>query len=354
MPFEERDGNGYFTPTATNLSASHKFKKELSQKERAKAAKCLTVRRKEFVITHAHQKKQAVKRIKENLLPNIQKCIKDWFSTFSDPIFEAMCITDCFRWDYDDSNYGVKKIKIISGNFCQPLLEHKFKTDPASYELLAELIIAMETASSTEERGFSTTDRMLTNVRLCLSNVRLNNLLLLQINVPILITLDPNYESKLVDKTVDLCLNKQKCYHLPKSNTSTSKSLSSGITEKEDQSLQTPLNLTDHTPASMLFENDSHLQVSIMILMIIKVTTMILTEIRVKMKLQFQDVYRLLWNSTAYQAKFRIYIFIDYNASISFHLLLCSEKIIYCLSEIEIINGILMCSAKKNICDVFC
>ena len=63
-----------FQPT---FSASHKFKKELSQKERAKAAKCLTVRRKEFVITHAHQKKQAVKRIKENLLPNIQKCIKD-------------------------------------------------------------------------------------------------------------------------------------------------------------------------------------------------------------------------------------------------------------------------------------
>ena len=153
--------------------------------------------------------------------------------------------------------------------------------------LLAELIIAMETVSSTEERGFSTIDRMLTNIRLCLSNIRLNNLLLLQINVPILIILDPNYESKLVNKTVDLCLNKQKRYHSPKSNTSTSKSLSSGITEKEDQSLQTPLNLTDHTPASMLFENDSHLRVSIMILMIIKVTTMILTEIRVKMKLQF-------------------------------------------------------------------
>ena len=65
--------------------------------------------------------------------------------------------------------------------------------------LLAELIIAMETVSSTEERGFSTIDRMLTNIRLCLSNVRLNNLLLLQINVPILIILDPNYESKLVN-----------------------------------------------------------------------------------------------------------------------------------------------------------
>ena len=124
FPFEakERDGNAYITPTATNLSAGQKFKEELSQKERAKAARCHTVHRKEFVITHAHQGKQAVKRIKENLLSNVQKCIEDRFSTFSDPIFEAMCIIHCFRWDYDDSNYGVKEIKIISEQFRQPLL----------------------------------------------------------------------------------------------------------------------------------------------------------------------------------------------------------------------------------------
>ena len=56
---EERDGNTYITPTA-----SQKFKEELSQKEQAKAAKCLTVHREEFVIIHAHQGNQAVKRIK--------------------------------------------------------------------------------------------------------------------------------------------------------------------------------------------------------------------------------------------------------------------------------------------------
>ena len=103
---------------------------------------------------------------------------------------------------------------------------------------------------------------MLTNIRLRLSKVRLNKLILLQINVPILTTLDPNSESKLVDKTVNLYLNKQKCYHSTKSNTSTSKSLSSCITEKEDLLLPTPLNLTNHTPASMLLEHDSHLRLS--------------------------------------------------------------------------------------------
>ena len=123
--------------------------------------------------------------------------------------------------------------------------------------LLAELIIAMEWAYSIVERGFSTVNRMLTNIRLCLSRERWNNLLLLRINVSILKTLDPNYESKFVDITVDLYLNKQKRYHSTKSNTSTSKSLSSDITGKEDLFLPTPLNLTDITPAS-----NSHLRLS--------------------------------------------------------------------------------------------
>ena len=289
---EERDGNVYITPTATNLPASQKFTEELSQKEREKAAKCLTVHTEEFVITHAHQGKQAVKRIKENL-PNIEKCIKDQFSTFSDPILEAMCIIDCFGGHYNDSNYRVKEIKIISEYFCQPLLQHSFKVDPVIYEfrelkkfvkscysqlshssmiwdaifkhsvkfghflLLAELIIAMEWAYSIVERGFSTVNRMLMNIRLCLSRERWNNLLLLRINVSIFKTLDPNYESKFVDRTVDLYLNKQKRYHSTKSNTSTSKSLSSDITGKEDLFLPTPLNLTDITPAS-----NSHLRLS--------------------------------------------------------------------------------------------
>ena len=63
-----------------------------------------------------------------------------------------------------------------------------------------------------------------------------------------------------MDETVDLYLNKHKRYHSTKSNTSTSKSLSSDITEKEDLFLPAPLNLTDHTPASMFLEDDSLLR----------------------------------------------------------------------------------------------
>ena len=103
---------------------------------------------------------------------------------------------------------------------------------------------------------------MLMSIRLRLSKVKLNNLLLLLINVTILTTLDLNYESKLVNKTVDLYLNKQKLYHSTKSNTSSSKSLSCCITEKKDLFLPTPLNLTNLTPALMLLEDDSHFRLS--------------------------------------------------------------------------------------------
>ena len=41
--------------------------------------------------------------------------------------------------------------------------------------LLAELIIAMEWAFSTIERGFSTINRMITNIQLGLPKERLNN-----------------------------------------------------------------------------------------------------------------------------------------------------------------------------------
>ena len=58
--------------------------------------------------------------------------------------------------------------------------------------------------------GFGAVNRKLMTIRLCLSKVRLNNLLLLQINVTILTALDSNYESKLVDKTVDLYLKKNR------------------------------------------------------------------------------------------------------------------------------------------------
>ena len=74
--------------------------------------------------------------------------------------------------------------------------------------LLVEIILSMEWASSTVERGFSTVNCMLANSRLSLSKNRFNNLLMLRINVPILSKLDSGYKAKLIDKTVSEYLNK--------------------------------------------------------------------------------------------------------------------------------------------------
>ena len=52
-----------------------------------------------------------------------------------------------------------------------------------------------------------------------LAKKRIDDLLLLRVNVPTLATLDPNYEEKLVQKTVNNYL-KQKRYHKTKSNAS--------------------------------------------------------------------------------------------------------------------------------------
>lgn len=43
-------------------------------------------------------------------------------------------INYCFRRNYDDSNYGVKEINIISEHFPQILLQYKFKLDSAIHE----------------------------------------------------------------------------------------------------------------------------------------------------------------------------------------------------------------------------
>ena len=132
LPFEveESDGNAYITSVATNLPASQKFNKELSQKECAKAAALQFIGRSLLLpIPYSSRKTGCEKNQREPPAKSTKIHRRSILN-----ILEAMCIIDCFRWDYDDSNYGVKEIKIISEHFRQPLLQHKFKVDPAIYE----------------------------------------------------------------------------------------------------------------------------------------------------------------------------------------------------------------------------
>ena len=126
-----------------------------------------------------------------------------------------MNFNDHTRWDYDDSTYAIDDVKMLANHF-STLIHTNFKLDAAITEfrqlknlvkscyqhfshstslwkmiaskhhdqyphilLLVEIILSMEWASSTVERGFSTVNRMFTNSRLSLSKNRLNNLLML-------------------------------------------------------------------------------------------------------------------------------------------------------------------------------
>ena len=132
LPFEveERDGNVYITSIAANLPASQKFNEELSHKEFAKAAALQFIGRSLLLpIPYSSRKTGCEKNQREPPAKSTKIHRRSILN-----ILEFMCIIDCFRWDYDDSDYRVKEIKIISEHFCQPLLQHKFKGDPAINE----------------------------------------------------------------------------------------------------------------------------------------------------------------------------------------------------------------------------
>ena len=69
LPFEsarDEDGKLMILPKATNLLATQQFKQtnQLSEKQKKRAEKCLTVHREKFEISNEYQRKQAVNRIK--------------------------------------------------------------------------------------------------------------------------------------------------------------------------------------------------------------------------------------------------------------------------------------------------
>ena len=60
------------------------------------------------------QGNQDVKCIQINLLSLINDCISQRFKSFNDEVFKAMAVVDHHCWDFEDSNYGIKDIKVIA------------------------------------------------------------------------------------------------------------------------------------------------------------------------------------------------------------------------------------------------
>ena len=167
-----------------------------------------------------------------------------------------MVIVDHHRWDHENANCGINEINSLANHFSEPLKFHDFNLQAALFEflqlkklahgkyshvqqptslwnvifqqhteafpnilLLIEIILCISCSSSNVERGFSTLNRILTASHVSLGKKHIDDLMLLRVKVPTLATLDPNYEEKLVQETVNNYL-KQKRYHKTKSNAS--------------------------------------------------------------------------------------------------------------------------------------
>jgi hypothetical protein len=92
-------------------------------------------------------------------------------------------------------------------------------------------------STSTVERGFSTVKRHLTDARLSLSNKRLNQLLLIRNNVPILQGLDHDYETKIVAKAIKLYLESSERGRYNNTKTRFTKEATAGTSGTVDQFL---------------------------------------------------------------------------------------------------------------------
>ena len=274
LPFpaiEQDDGSLQINASSTNLPANQTFKEkmQLTEKQKAKALKFVTIHRESINIKYVHQGKQAIGHIRNQLLPAINDCITERFKSFEEPVFQAMVITDHHRWDFDDHNYGIKEIEVLVDHFTEPLQFHNFNLQASNYEfrqlkklvrskyyhmelptsmwnkifqqhndsypnilLVMEIILCLSCSSSNVERGFSAINRILTSSRVLLGKKHIDDLMMIRINLPTLSQLDPHYEAKLVQKATDHYLQKNR-YHKTTSSSS-SKSRSEDAANSED------------------------------------------------------------------------------------------------------------------------
>ena len=83
--------------------------------------------------------------------------------------------------------------------------------------LIIEILLVISFSSANAECGFSTINGTLTKSHVSLGKFHVDNLMMIKINVPILASLDPNCEEKLVEKATNIYLEKKRYYTKPKS-----------------------------------------------------------------------------------------------------------------------------------------
>ena len=139
LPFpavEGEEGDVKIQASATNLPATALFreKNQLTDEAKAKSQQLITIHRHEISVKKVFQGKQSVKKIRDNLLPLIADAIKNRFKSFEEDIYQAMYVIDHHRWDYENSNYGIEDIQLLSTHFFEPLEKYKFDLQASKFE----------------------------------------------------------------------------------------------------------------------------------------------------------------------------------------------------------------------------
>ncbi|KAK6171748.1 hypothetical protein SNE40_018183 [Patella caerulea] len=247
LPFNSTptdDGLGVvITPESTDLPATLKFKEmnKLSEKQKDKLEKHVTVVKEKFTLKNVARGKAKANRIKAQLIPAITDTLNTRLESFNEPIFQAYKIADHSQWDPADADYGKAEIICIGTHFRTSLSFHKYSQDMALVEwkgirklvsskfnhfknsimlwqqifrhhhtefphilLVIEIILTTGISSSTVERGISMLNRLMSHSRTSMNNKTIDDLLVIRINLPLLSSCDPYYESKMVEKAIKL------------------------------------------------------------------------------------------------------------------------------------------------------
>ena len=146
-----------------------------------------------------------------------------------------MAVVDHHRWDFEDSNNGIKDIEVLADYFKSSLAYHRYDHQAAVLEfwqlkklvkakyhhfmhssslwevifqqhnethpnilLNMEILLVIRFSFRNVECGFSTVNCILTTSHVSLCKLHIDDLMMITINVSILANLDPNDKEKLV------------------------------------------------------------------------------------------------------------------------------------------------------------
>ena len=206
--------------------------------------KILVKTKQEFQLTDVKKSHGSVLIAGSDLVNSVQTCIQQRFSSLlQEKIIGSMVIIDHTRWDMEDKDYGIHQIDCLSDHFRDSLELYDYNVSHAKAEFiklkkcylqrypsikgqiqfwhkifffhgetfknilyLAEICLSIAWAQETVKCGFNRIRRIMTHGRTSkLTNETINNMLILQLNLPLLegFKAKGEYEKSVINRSVD-------------------------------------------------------------------------------------------------------------------------------------------------------